>query len=192
MALWRSAASPEAQFLSGLLGLTALASGAIFAWYAISLTAFLRASYRENRSALNLIARFSPPLVRRLAAAGLASPMILVGAPAFALPTATEVDFSAGAELPVSTQSILTPVATTSLPKPALATAPAPRPATVETRNITVVPGDTLWGIALRLTGDPAQANAAVQLIWEENREVIGDNPNLIYPNQILNIPENL
>ena len=43
----------------------------------------------------------------------------------------------------------------------------------------TVQPGDTLWSIARKY-------NTTWQQIYENNKEVIGDNPNLIYPGQIL------
>lgn len=183
---WQNAVSPEAQFRNGLLGLAASAAGAVFAWYAIALTAYLRASYRENQRTLNLVTRFGPPLVRRLAASALAAPLLITGTPALATPSATEVDFTAGAELPTVTQVAPPPISTP--PSSSQSAALPPKPA----RSITVVPGDTLWDISVRLTGDPAQASAAVQLIWEENRDVIGDDPNVIYPNQVLNIPENL
>ncbi len=55
---------------------------------------------------------------------------------------------------------------------------PAPQP-----RTYTVKPGDTLSGIAaaLGLTG--------WQTLYEANREVIGGDPNLIFPGQVLVIP---
>lgn len=41
--------------------------------------------------------------------------------------------------------------------------------------------GDTLWGIAEKY-------NTTWQEIYELNKDVIGDNPNLIYPGQVLKI----
>jgi len=60
----------------------------------------------------------------------------------------------------------------------------------------TVRPGDSLWRIArgvfvsagIRPTG--AQISDLWRAIYAENRDVIGDNPNLIHPGQILHIPE--
>lgn len=47
----------------------------------------------------------------------------------------------------------------------------------------TVVKGDTLTAIARRLTG-----SANWKPIYEANKDVIGSNPNLIYPGQVLTI----
>ena len=48
----------------------------------------------------------------------------------------------------------------------------------------TVKPGDTLWGIAQSQCGD----GSVWPKIYHENRWVIGNNPNLIHPGQVLNI----
>jgi surface antigen len=48
-----------------------------------------------------------------------------------------------------------------------------------------VVPGDTLWGIAAELLGDGARYRE----IYDANREVIGANPDLILPGQVLRLP---
>lgn len=58
---------------------------------------------------------------------------------------------------------------------------PTPPPA----RTHTVVPGDTLWRIALRFYGDGGR----FPTIHEANRDIIGNNPNLIFPGQVLTIP---
>ncbi len=50
----------------------------------------------------------------------------------------------------------------------------------------TVVSGDTLSGIAQKYYG--SQANW--KKIYEANKDVIGDNPNLIRAGQILKIPK--
>jgi nucleoid-associated protein YgaU len=47
-----------------------------------------------------------------------------------------------------------------------------------------VQPGDTLWGIALSQCGD----GSVWPKIYHDNRWVIGNNPNLIRPGQVLNI----
>jgi nucleoid-associated protein YgaU len=60
----------------------------------------------------------------------------------------------------------------------------------------TVVRGDCLWKIARRtLIGDGAEpTGASIGSFWREiyaaNRDTIGKNPNLIFPGQILVIPE--
>lgn len=60
------------------------------------------------------------------------------------------------------------------------ARAPAPAPSTY-----TVVKGDSLWAIAKRCLG----AGNRYGEIYELNRAVIGSNPNLIYPGQVLTLP---
>ena len=50
--------------------------------------------------------------------------------------------------------------------------------------GVTVQPGDTLWGIAQRELGDPTRWRE----IYDRNADVIGDNPNLIFPDQQLDL----
>lgn len=50
----------------------------------------------------------------------------------------------------------------------------------------TVKPGDSLWKIAKQLYG----TGADWKKIYEANKDVIGGNPNLIYPGQTFTIPE--
>ena len=58
----------------------------------------------------------------------------------------------------------------------------------------TVVRGDSLWAIARShlAAGGGAQSGSAVSTLWREiykaNRSVIGDDPNLILPGQVLEI----
>jgi LysM repeat protein len=51
--------------------------------------------------------------------------------------------------------------------------------------NYTVQSGDTLWAIAQRAYNNPEQWPT----IYEANKRVIGNDPNLIYPGQVLHIP---
>ena len=59
----------------------------------------------------------------------------------------------------------------------------SPAPAAAQT--YTVVRGDCLWKIAKRFYG----SGAKYTVIYNANRGVIGGNPNLIYPGQVLTIP---
>lgn len=59
------------------------------------------------------------------------------------------------------------------------------RPGTVEIRK-----GDTLWDIAAaRVVGDEKVADLWPR-IYAANRDVIGDNPDLIRPGQVLELPD--
>jgi hypothetical protein len=66
-------------------------------------------------------------------------------------------------------------------PEPEEPARPTPPPA----KTYTVVRGDTLWGIAQKLLGSGSRYTE----IHAVNRDVIGSNPNLIYPGQVLTIP---
>jgi nucleoid-associated protein YgaU len=63
--------------------------------------------------------------------------------------------------------------------------APA-EPAKAAPKKYTVAPGDSLWKIAKRSYGDGNQWKK----IYEANRQVIGSNPDLIKPGQVLVIPD--
>lgn len=52
-------------------------------------------------------------------------------------------------------------------------------------QSYTVVKGDCLWNIAKKFYGDGSKYT----VIYNANRSVIGGNPNLIYPGQVLTIP---
>lgn len=59
----------------------------------------------------------------------------------------------------------------------------SPEPATAQ--SYTVVKGDCLWNIAKRFYGNGSKYT----VIYDANRGVVGGNPNLIYPGQVLTIP---
>lgn len=52
-----------------------------------------------------------------------------------------------------------------------------------EGKEYTVKSGDSLWQIARKQNG-----NSDWKTIYENNKETIGDNPNLIYPGQVLKL----
>ena len=67
--------------------------------------------------------------------------------------------------------------------EPARETTNAPTPTSAQ--SYTVVSGDCLWNIAKRFYGDGSKYT----VIYNANADVIGGNPNLIYPGQVLTIP---
>lgn len=68
-------------------------------------------------------------------------------------------------------------------PEPVRETTAAPAPAASQT--YTVVKGDCLWNIAKKFYGNGSKYT----VIYNANKGVIGGNPNLIYPGQVLTIP---
>lgn len=54
-------------------------------------------------------------------------------------------------------------------------------------KTYTVVNGDNLWTIAQRLLGDGSRWNEIYS--YNNNKSIIGGNPNLIRPGQVLSIP---
>lgn len=56
---------------------------------------------------------------------------------------------------------------------------------TTPARTYTVVRGDCLWNITKKYTGDGSRWKE----LYDLNKSVLGANPNLIYPNQILTLP---
>lgn len=58
-------------------------------------------------------------------------------------------------------------------------------PAPTSAQTYTVVKGDCLWKIAKKFYGDGSKYRE----LYEGNKEVVGGNPNRIYPGQVLTIP---
>lgn len=58
-------------------------------------------------------------------------------------------------------------------------------PAPAQAASYTVVKGDCLWNIAKKFYGNGSKYT----VIYNANKGVIGGNPNLIYPGQVLTIP---
>lgn len=67
--------------------------------------------------------------------------------------------------------------------EPQRETAASPAPAASQT--YTVVKGDCLWNIAKRFYGNGSKYS----VIYNANKGIVGGNPNLIYPGQVLTIP---
>lgn len=54
-------------------------------------------------------------------------------------------------------------------------------------QTYTVKAGDSLWAITKRMGGESGDNWNA---LYQANKEIIGNNPNLIYPGQVLTIPQ--
>lgn len=68
------------------------------------------------------------------------------------------------------------------------------RPTLVATTTVTVTPGDTLWGITADLLPDRSSAAdiaTACARWYTTNRRVIGPDPDLLLPGQVLTPPTN-
>ena len=61
----------------------------------------------------------------------------------------------------------------------------AASPAPTASQTYTVVIGDCLWNIAKRFYGNGSKYS----VIYNANKGIVGGNPNLIYPGQVLTIP---
>ena len=53
-----------------------------------------------------------------------------------------------------------------------------------------VRPGDSLWSIARAHPAPPSDVEARWHAIWRDNRDVVGDDPDLIHPGQALRLPD--
>ncbi len=85
----------------------------------------------------------------------------------------------------------------TSPPADTVVTSAYEAEARTSTATYTVEPGDSLWRIAAAVlrsggAGEPSSADIARfwPAIYDANRTLIGDNPNLIFPGQRFLIPE--
>lgn len=65
------------------------------------------------------------------------------------------------------------------------------RGARQEARTVVVAPGDSLWSITAELlrTEDAATIAASWPHLYEANREVVGEDPDLVHPGQELLVP---
>lgn len=75
---------------------------------------------------------------------------------------------------------------TTTVPATVPTTTPATTnsaPVSAQRINYIVVPGDNLWDLSIKFRLVPYQT------LYNANLNVVGSNPNLIYPHQVLSIP---
>ena len=199
-----------------LAALVAGAALAVLAWLALSVLLELLSLLpgAVGRGARRVADVVTPPLLRRATAAllgigivaGVAPGASVAAAPTLVRAHAPLPDPGFGA-LPdpgwappadprAQTGGGWVPAAPTVRTQPdvrVLSPGPGPRTHHDEPAEVVVRRGDSLWSIAARHLGSDA-SDAEIARAWpawfEANREVIGDDPDLLQPGQVLRPPE--
>ncbi|HVV30683.1 MAG TPA: LysM domain-containing protein [Mycobacteriales bacterium] len=184
---------------ASLLLVVAAGAWLITGWLALLcvLDAIRSAPGRVGAAAQALSARITPRLLTQLLHCGVAAGTGF-GVLATALPAtaaATPVSCAGAAStFPSLDRPAPVPCPTPSMPVEPLPTAESTGP----TATYTVQPGDTLWALAAReLAHDrvdaPPSSDTAIAQRWPAwyaaNRSVIGADPNLLRPGQVLQLP---
>lgn len=200
-----------AGFLSAVAGSVLLLWWIVGALCAVASTLLFR---KGHAVAGRRTAAVAPPFMRRLAAAALGAGLLAQAAPAaYAADSPTGASVSASA-VPGDTGPEAVPAAAADEPPTPLwrqADPLVPGGSTLLTRpgrggaagwgasapgeasgEVRVAAGDSLWSLAARQLG-PAADPAAIASQWpkwyELNRAVIGHDPNLLLPGQLLKVP---
>ncbi len=214
LSISRPVSSPRGDF-EHLLVIAAFGALLVVAlWYLTSIAALIYAKRTRDRRLRAAVARWGAPLIKTLAATGLATAL---ATPAMA--STDPVDLSWGSDAPESASEVTDAHAFVSSPaQPTVeaenhtpvpdfsanetAAAPydptLPSPVSVSQTggqllgNVHVVqPGETLWSIVrdhYAPATDAQVANVVLDL-WSANSSTIGSNPDLIYPGQRLELP---
>lgn len=199
--------------LTSLVGLGATAFGTlVLAWWCLGFCFAIAAELLMRRGCLKAARRmgvFAPAFMRRATCLALgvnliAAPSAHAGAAIAPLPSsAQQIHASDEASalspqwVPVEALQVLVPSWRPTAPPPngsllvkeAREGRSSPGAAQDE---VVVQPGDSLWAITARHLG-PAASDAKVAEVWPQwyaaNRDVIGQNPDLLQPGQILHPP---
>ncbi|MHA7220774.1 LysM peptidoglycan-binding domain-containing protein [Arthrobacter sp. RHLT1-20] len=213
---WRaSAARQQSLGFEDQLGIVANTAGLIvITWWVMSLAAAVAAALLERGGrtrAASAAGGFAPAFMRRLALAAVG--LQLLGAP-LAAAAAPAVPGAAPAPPAVSAAWTPTPVpAPTAAPSPVPTAGVDPQwrplPPVVEPgplagqqlrggepaerhTEVTVVAGDSLWSLSAARLG-PFASDVDIALDWpllhRANRDVIGANPHVLRPGQVLRLP---
>lgn len=199
----------EGSSTSEMLGLAAAGTGlAICIWWATSLILALAAELLRRTGRLRsarATAALTPPFMRRLAAV-LLGVSLVAGAPAHATaPVQQETTVSAPARADIGLAPAWAVQADNTAVDPGWRPTPVPvsgsllvRPpqrspdAAASTHRLTVSPGDSLWTLSAEHLG-PLATDAEIAAFWPElysvNRHIIGENPELLQPGQLLQLP---
>ncbi|PNL18261.1 LysM peptidoglycan-binding domain-containing protein [Micrococcus sp. FDAARGOS_333] len=174
------------------LGCAALGLVLCLAWAValVSTALWVVAARRGSRHA-DVLARFSPALLQRLAAAAFGIHVALApGAAADDAPSAAWLPAP-----PVSAQTVGDGPSAHWLPDAPSPTGPGLAPALradASAPTVTVVDGDCLWDLAAAELGPDATV-LEVDARWREwhrhNRELIGDDPHVLYTGTVLEVP---
>jgi hypothetical protein len=189
---------------AGALGLTALWFLALWIVLGIAALTVHELSSGAHSRAIHLMNRMVPKTALRLAA--VLTGLGVAAAPAAAFATAQPAPPGAACGAPC--QATLPVLSSPAVPRlPALGTAPrlptlgtTPVPRSLGTAPVlparssgyVVRPGDSLWKIAaegLPPDSPPSEVAVAAARWWSANRAVIGPNPDLLHPGQVLSIP---
>jgi hypothetical protein len=204
-----SAAATE---LTALVGMGVTVFGAVvLAWWALSFCCAVAVELLIRRGSLKAARRigaFAPTFMRR--AACLTLGMNLIAAPAAYAGTGDAQSYSASQQIhaaeeastlsphwdPVEALQVLEPSWRPTTPAPGgsllVKETSENRPSAAAQEEVVVQPGDSLWTITARHLG-PHASEKMVAETWprwyEANRDVIGANPELLQPGQILHPP---
>lgn len=215
----QSSARQQGPYPEHLLGAAAAAGGAaLVGWWFLAFvfagaTALLERNGRTRAAAVTR--KLSPALMRRIVLAAL-SVQLLSGPAAHAgaippgpawTPTQDRVASAPASAEPLAVkerpENPATPLSdidpgwqpAAPVADPGLLAAPAVRAveqAGIETEAVAVLAGDSLWDIAAHAMG-PGASDVEIAMQWprwyEANRAIIGQNPDVLLPGQILQPP---
>ncbi len=199
-AQWAIVRQPGPASLDEALALVASCAALLLAgWLAVSTTAALLAHLPGRVGALadRLAAAWAPLVARRLAAAlvgaalgGALAPGTAVADPSWRQLSPPAAAAAAASPAPPGPGWVPTRPVQRPQPSPRLVGAASAQPGA---REVVVHRGDTLWGIAARHLG-PQATDAEVATAWPRwhaaNRAVIGADPGLLLPGQVLLAPD--
>lgn len=203
--------------LQSFAALAASAAGLlVLAWWTVGMTAgFISAlllRFGKQRAA-RTVGRFSPEFLRRLAAAALGLQVASVPMAALAVPPPGPAESAAGSPAaavawgghltidplwqPLQSSGSLDPFDPHWKPASEPVSGPLPSPPSARWQapahqDVTVTAGDTLWALAAAQLG-PLATDAEIASHWpawfELNRAVIGADPHVLQPGQVLAVP---
>lgn len=213
----RSSVRDQSLAFEDLLGFVINTTGLIIvAWWILSMLIALTSAGLEragSRRAAEITGKYSPSFMRRLTLAALG--LQLLGAPLAHAGTVTADPQWSPTSPPATAAAVWMPTEhAASAPHPgpgatdprwkphAPVVSPGPLSAQPvraarqqpvdEDGSVTVVAGDSLWTIAANQLGSPA-SDRDIALEWprwyEANRAVLGENPDVLLPGQVLRPP---